>query len=74
MTDAEVAATAIAAVAMHDEDSLRGLVSAVGGERVIRSLALFAYWQLRGRNKDVTRSALQGKLRQVVQLMDRPHG
>lgn len=70
MTDAEIAASAIAAVALHDDQALAELTEAEGSERVIRSLALFTYWQLRGRSRDVTRAALQGRLRQVVQLMD----
>lgn len=71
MTDAEVAAAAIAAVATHDDQALAELTEAAGAERVIRSLALFAYWQLRGRSRDGSPEALRGQLRQVVQLMER---
>lgn len=73
MSEAEVAAAAIAAAALRDDEALTELIDSVGAERVIRALAWFAYWQLRGRHRDGSAAALRGQLRQVVQLMDRPN-
>lgn len=71
MTDAEVAAAAIAAVAFHDDEGLARLARSVGGERLVRSLARFALRLLRRRLVHQNPAALREQLRQMVQIMDR---
>ncbi|MER6591390.1 hypothetical protein ABT214_05950 [Micromonospora purpureochromogenes] len=74
MTDAEVAATAVALVADYDDAGLAELVSNVGSDRVISSLARFAYIQLRWQSRSGSRAVLRDQLLNTVKLMDGPNG